>query len=676
MKDKYGLKNINSNHAPTIALPLLNSTFQFTEFLGGVDTMDIAETDAEGLVHFIVRDTLFTYEAAGLLSAPDLNIAQGFDIEAITLDSIHANSAVALGDVISNMSDSLKLVFQTAEGNLAIFPVINNQHSDDISIPASDQFQSLTLSKGILTIAIENEWPADLTNVQIELKNQNSGVIIDTFIYSEIKASETQVVSADLNGKTLENDLTANIISMNSPGSTPNSVMIDSTDKLLLDIVFDSLEIVAGVAIFQTQELMNDSINMGFNLGNGEVISAITLKGGTFDYNFVSEVEETSQIQIDIPGLVKDDVAFNLTINLPAASGSASSISDQVDLTGYIISPSQEVDTNGLQIDLSASIISTGQMVNFDTSQSVSATINLQNLEIAKFEGDLGNRNISLAADTTNLSLSTGGMDGLRFTNPSISLNFKSSMGVPLGLDLSNLAMLNAAGDQFSLSGSITASNALVNAPSIHGNTETTIIALDKDNSNIADLISEDPNKIISSVNASLNPEGSTENFVLDSSKIELTMDMDIPLTVKMADFHAFDTIQIGQDMLSGVKFAEFVGEVVNGLPVDLDIQLYFMDATYTTFDSLIVKSNKFAPAGTVDVNGDVTSNTTTAISIMAGTDVIAQFNNAEYLLMDVTINTPDEGETSAKFITTSEIAIQLGIKVQAGINFNNDEDQ
>lgn len=669
MKDTYNLENMETDgFQPSLALPLLNTTIEFSNFLGGIDTLDIIEKDSNELIHVVVTDSLFSYQAADLLSAPSQTINESFNVNPIELDSINTQTAVELQELVNNMEEPEKSTLEAADGGQEVFPPVPNEALNAISIPASDDFSEISLSKGILSIEITNNWPVAVTNVQIELRNNISNEIIDTFVYDSIAPTESDIQTVNLAGRTLESSLSANVLNVSSPGSQLAQVDINLQDELNLDIIIDSLVIISGDAIFPSQEIYNDTNTIDFDLGNGEIIETITFSDGSFNFNFTHSIQENARLQIQIPSLSKDGVVFDQLINLVPNGGTAIT-ADSVNLTDYVMDLTTG-DTNTLEIILTAEIVSSNALVTFDTSQSIQADITIDGMTIAAFTGNLGTRSLDLAGDTFDIDFSVGGLEGLSFAAPKVTLAFANSIGVPVGIDLTGIEMIGEDGNANVLSGSITDNAATVTAPSLQGDTSLSSITLNRENSNVADLLNSTPSGIIANISADLNSTGNGENFVTNSGAIDMTMDIDVPLYVSIEDFGMADTIEIGEGMLQGFKSAEFLGRVDNGLPVDLDLQIYMMDSNFIVFDSLMESSARLADAALVEItSGDVIGNTLTDISIMADSAKLAHFNLAKYLLMDVSLATPDNGNTAAKLYTTASIGIQLGINTQISIN-------
>jgi hypothetical protein len=95
------------------------------------------------------------------------------------------------------------------------------------------------------------------------------------------------------------------------------------------------------------------------------------------------------------------------------------------------------------------------------------------------------------------------------------------------------------------------------------------------------------PNLVLFKINTSLNPTGQVVNFFSDTSSFYANLRIRLPL------FGHFDNISI-QDTFSfsianpkDVELIEFKTRMVNGLPLQAIMQVYFVDRHFNRLDSL-----------------------------------------------------------------------------------------
>lgn len=119
------------------------------------------------------------------------------------------------------------------------------------------------------------------------------------------------------------------------------------------------------------------------------------------------------------------------------------------------------------------------------------------------------------------------------------------------------------------------------------GQTATTFL---ETNSNIGEAINISPQYIYFGVSGISNPglEPTELNFVLDTSSFSIDVTTKIELFGLLENFILQDTLDFNVDIPDEVESAEFKIKALNGFPLELDFQAYFMSANYEALDSLI----------------------------------------------------------------------------------------
>ncbi len=127
-------------------------------------------------------------------------------------------------------------------------------------------------------------------------------------------------------------------------------------------------------------------------------------------------------------------------------------------------------------------------------------------------------------------------------------------------------------------------------------------LTIDRNNSSLEDLLQIDiftPDKVSTHVVISTNPDGETsKNFLTNNSLIKSSIHMNIPLWFKTTKYHRRDTLQFNYnlDLEAGadsvnlsnkLKKASIYFDFNNGMPFDINLQVYFTDKEYIPIDSL-----------------------------------------------------------------------------------------
>jgi hypothetical protein len=161
-----------------------------------------------------------------------------------------------------------------------------------------------------------------------------------------------------------------------------------------------------------------------------------------------------------------------------------------------------------------------------------------------------------------------------------------------MGSTLSGVRAINGDGSQINLTGDIITNGILIEGASNLdvGSAKTSIIEINKANSNIADLLNSTPNSMVFPVIATLNPASSTlaTNFLTDSSKMVQRTIVEMPLDVKMNGFsRAFDFDLSDLDIDGGSEMTLRL-ITVNEIPFSGNVTLQFLDASGNSFHEVV----------------------------------------------------------------------------------------
>jgi len=112
-----------------------------------------------------------------------------------------------------------------------------------------------------------------------------------------------------------------------------------------------------------------------------------------------------------------------------------------------------------------------------------------------------------------------------------------------LGVSFPEFAGIGSDGTILPLSGDIATNTSIVNAPTVNqqGLIEMTTIRIDNSNSNIDDLLSIQPTKVVVDVNTETNPASGPDkyNFVDSNSILDISTRIEIPLELNLNNLGA-----------------------------------------------------------------------------------------------------------------------------------------
>ncbi len=680
-KDDYNFDNLDlENYNPAVAAPIVNTRLTLHDLVEETINSDssIISIDEDSLLWVTYSSRLFQMGMSDLFSISDQNINESFTMDEFTISDINENVSVTMGDVVSNFAEPERSTILGADGSTAPFPAIPAQSGGEHSAGTFSEFSSVDFASGTLTITVTNNWPIDITNLQIQILNSDDSPI-GTVTYPIITAGTSAADNIDLAGQTMDNAISANILNIESPGAPfPSTVAINLADDIAINIATSSLSVTGGSAVFPSGDVVDETISVDMSLGSGESINSLRLKSGTISYDIDYGIREDANLTIELPYATSGGVPFSEVIFINSNGITSTNVSGSFDLSGYTMDlTAGGTGTNSVEARILASIISSGVAVPFLQTDAVIADLTLSGLEIEYLDGDLGVQAFSLAQDTVDFAFDQLDFDAdITLADPRLTLNITNSFGMQLGANLGNLIAENDEESQ-ALTGldSIT-----IGAPAITsiGDSVTTSIEINNSTTNISDILDIKPNKLIFGMTGSTNPgPGPHSNFVTDESYVGVSMDVEIPLYGGVSGFVLTDTLDFPTDAFNNVKEGLIRTQITNEFPVGVDVQAYFVDESYLVLDSLGVTPINVLQAAAVDADGEQLGDPeVNQTDINLTEEMVENIKNAKFIILQSSLSTTDGA--AAKFYTSYGMDIKLAVlaKVRVSLQENNDEEE
>jgi hypothetical protein len=221
-----------------------------------------------------------------------------------------------------------------------------------------------------------------------------------------------------------------------------------------------------------------------------------------------------------------------------------------------------------------------------------------------------------------------------------------------------------------------------VNAPALAqvGQSVLTEVTIDRDNSNVHEIGTTDLRGLRYSVRALANPGGATDNFLQDTSKMTVNLEAVIPLHLRVEDVVLTDTFdfnlseEVSDVSPEDVKSLYIKLDTENGLPIDIETQVYFVDSNWVRLDSLFDSSNRnILPSGILDNDDRVIFRTQHSTEITLTQQQITNIWDATQIVFEVTVETKDDTGTIRDVKFYSEYSLYFKLAAGAEVSFTND---
>ena len=455
--------------------------------------------------------------------------------------------------------------------------------------------------------------------------------------------------------------------------------LFSKTAKDLINIPSQTYkEIITGITIPIFPPLTPDTVyyqqtsNYSFNFANGEEIDSVHFKAGKILFHVSSGFKHTGRVWITMTSLKLGGKPLKIPININLTNGNF--IAD----TSYELKDYKLGLTSVNQIPFKYEVAldrNSGQAIS--SSEKIIIDIQIQNATFSSLYGYIGNYAI---LPTTTSKLNIGIFDNYNslsvdFSDPRIRLYIANSFGAPIEVQLSNVYTWSQKNQHNFNINFITGNPFTIKAPSLSliGDTATTVIQFDKNNSNLFSAVPDIPQYLEYTVSATSNPGVKAKNFVLDTSRLDVDFDFDLPFNVKASNIQHEDTINF--DLGSAVSDFSIVKKLAlfntfkNSIPFDLKLQVILTDSSFAHIDSLYSATNQpIIKSGILDV-------ATNRYKVDPGAPIIPpvifdqarakKFDKVKHAIIRISMTTVGNGQYYAAFYSNYYLNIAFQVQTE-----------
>lgn len=405
--------------------------------------------------------------------------------------------------------------------------------------------------------------------------------------------------------------------------------------------------------------------------GSNDLLDSMLFKSGMLNLNINGDFPVSGQMNIIFNSIELDGQTLSRTFSWghnPSSPGQA--FSDNIDLSDAFIDFSKNgTSANDFSFHVDLTINYEGQTIS--NANSLDIDLTLSNPKFKIVYGRFDQRQF----ETDQQSVLLGILDNVEATgfyldNPQIDFKFKSSFGLPVSARLSSLIARNSSGATLPFTGSIVSNSTSVASPSINevGSFIETTISINRDNSNIADIIAFLPTELSYQFEGSVEPQASSiEQFVLDTSQVIGSYSIKLPLSGRVEEIRSSKEFEFDGSDLDVLKQTKIVLRTTNGLPLTVGVELVFLDINNTPIDTLFSGSNFLNP-GTVDGEGFVISKTESTVEAEITAEDIKKLQSTKKIRMISILNTGINGTENVKIRMLDEV--KASIYIQTVLDF------
>lgn len=624
--------------------------------------------DPDGLIRFLVRkDSIVTIGADSILSNISLpKSSVNFKLGEINVPNINQTQKVTLKELVDLCDAQTQFVFNYYDGKDTIFPALSSPAGDTNNVVKATNYEYIRLSKGFLKFGLTNNFPTVLSKAQVVIFDNKYGSKLGTVNFANILPGAKGFDSIPMAGVTLSNDLAFQILVVDMVQSSA-PVRIDLTDDLTIDIIGSGMKTTGGKAIIPSQIIQTQMLALNLSSPTDDYrLRNVKFGAAAIPFTAESKFAENLNLNIQFPDATVGGSAISPTaISLP--KGSKTGTFDLSNANIFL----GAVDTlthNMLRVAVSPSITSSGNLVDFDSSDFVKLDIDPANIVIDYVDGYMGQKTWTVDVDDVDFDALAELGKGLTLTNPKMSIIVKNSFGIPIQLELSLIAKDNKGG---SVDMQPPTMNFGYPTIALAGTTVDSKFDIEKSNSKIVEALGLPPTQFAISGKAYLNKDGfkGYNDFVSSKSSMSLSFEANMPLSIIAQDFSIRDTADL-KETLKGLDVFEYLElkiKTTNGFPLEGALDLYFADANGIILDSLV--NTTLVASGIPDATGKVVTRTENMTTFLLDKETLANIATdtkfAQKLIFVTHFYTYNKGTQSVNIHTDNQLDIAIAFRAK-----------
>jgi len=424
--------------------------------------------------------------------------------------------------------------------------------------------------------------------------------------------------------------------------------------------------------------------NFEFIFEHHERIDSIFLAEGNLHTYTSSSIRHEGYLVIHSDHIMIGDEFYCDTIVISDPSGTFQDHKvKSLDQSVLRLDNQSDPDTTFLEVKFDFYLVHSGNDIN--AGEEVKVDMIFTDLDFQSAFGYFGDYDTLLMEnEKLEFEIFEGEFSGnIYFGDPRFNLNINNSFGLPIGIDLFGLyGYSEKTGQSVNIVFEPGVNPFIIHAPALAdvGQSVINMISVNNQNSNIDSITNTTLSYISYNVRALTNPEGSgvQDNFILDSSAVSVDFEVVLPMDLRAEDFSLEDTVEFDlsdipdEDDEAEIKSLQIRMETRNGMPVEIDMQVFLADSAYNVIDSLFTEETRNVLPSGIDLDEDGKIDYPSQeqpIVIDFSSDRIDRLRDTRHALVNATIETTNGGQKLVKFYSYYEISFKLGVKVDASLD-------
>lgn len=454
--------------------------------------------------------------------------------------------------------------------------------------------------------------------------------------------------------------------------------MVEVPNKLVSQYFIDSdieTPIWLGSAIGDTVPFFKSEL-FTFELDGNDRVDSIVVKLGQMVIDVSSSFEHAGQLTISSAQIMNvDRDTFSTVIDISDPSGTFTE-TQPFSTDGYSIISEEVNDTNFVKINLRLDLINSGNPINPDDLCDIQTSF----LDMGFYSvfGLIDSRDLITEGGSFEIPLFEDNPDlaSIIFNDPRINIYTSTSVGVPLEIELDSVIATSSRDGSTTELIFTEGHPFLIGAPGIDqiGERVESEININRNTSNIDDLLASAPSMITYKIMGRTEAgDVNDQHFILDTSKLDLTLEFLLPLDFKSSGFAFQDTLdfEVGDEGVDTtlIKLAQVSVTTVNELPIKLGLQVYLLDINHTVIDSVFDGEAILLGASQVDGQGALAQATEETHNVSFSAEKLGKLQDVTYMWVEASMITSGLGDQFVKLYPDYSLDFEISMLANFRIN-------
>lgn len=407
-------------------------------------------------------------------------------------------------------------------------------------------------------------------------------------------------------------------------------------------------------------------------------VDSVFIKNATLKLNINTNINHKGRIKLTIPNIKRPDgneFSIEMPINYNGQSTPYIVVIPPIDMSGYkIIFNNTPGHKNEVTFKYEHYIYK-NPVYPYTNPYFIELNDALEDISYNKLFGYIGQYEFPLN-DTTLISVFNSQLEGhFELYNIKVGVKVENSYGLPIEIKIDKFQAQN--GNIIRNINDFPSTNPFsLNYPDVNhiGQSINTTLPLSP-STDLANAINISPKKIIYKITGKANPANNPgiQNFVIDTSKFNVSVNLELPLEGKVGGFVLQDTIEFDlAEKIKDVNEITFRINTSNHFPLDANVQVYFANQFNQIIDSMISTGENVINSGIVDVATHVVTHPSSKLTEVTITNERVrriETMKTKKLIIRGKLTSFNNGTQDVKITNIDYLEVKLGMKAKVIIN-------